>query len=378
MHGKKTQKIGFTRTCSRLNSIKEHLLSPKNNKRILQNLKKSLMTQEDICKDQKIDFIGQKKSTNKKIIYSKINRSQFDSFRTKNFDTSQINTTQFNSNLQSPKISFNAYNSSALNSPNATLNFSEPKFRKTPNILPKTPKPQTNPHPQYNNPAQNNPNRNLKNLLSKKIQNQYNIETKIFPEPKKELSKNNFLTKIKKIYSKEFCPENFGPRIQCSVREKCQPDGGQRVSRLLTRNFGGDPGQARYQDPPKKILDIENFNSIIVDQRNNFAKEQQNFDGDRVFRRASRVGGFLDMDLGVEIFDQDCFDSGSCSNGEFSITEMSEIQKGHFWQGRERVKGRARSEVSPCRMVKGKALSLRDDEMDRGEFFKKFDQMLTG
>lgn len=84
------------------------------------------------------------------------------------------------------------------------------------------------------------------------------------------------------------------------------------------------------------------------------------------------------MDLGVEILEEDGFDSGSCSNGEFSITEMSEIEKGHFGQGRGRVKGRARSEVSLCRVVKGKALSLRIDEMDRGEFFKKFDQMLTG
>jgi hypothetical protein len=377
MHGKKTQKIGFTRTSSRLNSIKEHLLSPKDNKRILQNLKKSLMTQEDIRKDQKIDYIGRKKSTNKKIIFSKMNRSQFDSFLPKNFDTSQINTTQFNSNLQSPKVSFNANNSSALISPNATLNLSQPKFRQTPNILPKTPKPQTNPHPQYN-PTKNNPNRNLKILLSKKIQNQYKIEPKICPEPKKELEKNNFLTKIKKKFSKESCPENFEPRIQCSVREKCQPDEGQRLARTLTRNFGGDPGQARYQDPPKKILDIENFNSIIVDQKNNFAKEQKNFDGDRVFHKASPSGGFLDMELGLEIFDQNCFDYGSCSNGEFSITEMSEIEEGHFGQRGGRVKGRARSEVSPCRVVRGEGISLRDDEMDRGEFFKKFDQMLTG
>lgn len=229
MHGKKTQKIGLTRTNSRLKSIKEHLLSPKNNKRILQNLKKSLMTQEDIRNDQKIDFIGRKKSPNKKIIYSKMNRSQFDSLLTKNLSTSQINTTQFNSHLHSPKISFNAKNSSALNSPNASFNFSQPKFRQTP-----TPTPIPNPHPQPN------PNMNLKNLLSKKIQNQYNYlktQPKILLEPKKELKNNNFLSKIKKIYSKEFCQENF-----------------------------------------KKILDFENFNSIIVDQRNNFGKVQQHID----------------------------------------------------------------------------------------------------
>ena len=175
MHGKKTQKIGFTRTNSRLDSIKEHPLSPKDNKRILQNLKKSLMTQEDIRKDSKIDFIGRKKSPNKKIINSKMNRSQFDSLRTKNLSNSQINTIQFNSTLQSPKISFNANNSSLLNSPNASLNFSQPKFR-APNHPHPTPHQETNFYPKPNPDLPTNPipvpNRNLKNLLSEKIQNQ--------------------------------------------------------------------------------------------------------------------------------------------------------------------------------------------------------------
>jgi hypothetical protein len=262
MHGKKTQKIGFTRTNSRLNSIKEHPLSPKDNKRILQNLKKSLMTQEDIPKDQKTDFIGRKKSPNKKIIYSKMNRSQFDSLLTKNLSTSQINTTQFNSHLNTPKTSFNAYNSSALNSPN---------------------------------PPQPTPNMNLKNLLSKKIQNQFhynNPQPKILLEPKKQLRNNNSLSEIKKKYSKEFCQEN-----------------------------------------PKKIL--------------------------------------------LEVVEGDWYDSDSCSNGEFSITEMSEIEHGHFGQ-RGRVKGGARSEVSLGRVVRGRVLSLRGYGTGLGGFFEGFDQMLTG
>jgi hypothetical protein len=275
MHGKKTQKIGVTRTNSRLNSIKEHPLSPKDNKRILQNLKKSLMTQEDIPKDQKTDFIGRKKSPNKKIIYSKMNRSQFDSLLTKNLSTSQINTTQFNSHLNTPKTSFNAYNSSALNSPNR---------------------------------PQPTPNMNLKNLLSKKIQNQFpynNTQPKILLEPKKELRNINSLSNI------------------------------------------------------KKILDIENFNSIIIDQRNNQANEQKH------------------IDLGVEYAEGDWYDSDSCSNGEFSITEMSEIEHGHFGQ-RGRVKGGARSEVSLGRVVRGRVLSLRGYGTGLGGFFEGFDQMLTG
>lgn len=323
------------------------------------------MTQEDIRKDSKIDFIGRKKSPNKKIINSKMNRSQFDSLRTKNLSNSQINTIQFNSTLQSPKISFNANNSSLLNSPNASLNFSQPKFR-APNHPHPTPHQETNFYPKPNPDLPTNPipvpNRNLKNLLSEKIQNQYhyNPQPQPSPEPKKDLTNNKFLQNIKKIYSKELHQENSRPGVKCSAEKKCQPNPQTRLSRPITRNF---LGQARPQDP-KKAINIDNFNLMVFDQRNQFANKNQNFDRTSFLPSPPPAENILD--LGVEIFDQDGdFDStGSCSNVEFFMTEMSEIQRGKL-----KVKGRTRSENSRFRVGKGGALSLRVDELERGEFF---------